>query len=105
MNGNIVMEKEVFIEYCSQQLKQVFNATKEGKPDLKLKHQSEGLLRAAELLDVISRTEASKLIEKEHLAVFGITSVERAERKRMLQELKESSPDDFFDIPAIERRK
>ena len=99
------MDKEAFIEYCSQQLNQVFTATKQGKPDLKLKHQTEGLLRAAELLDVISRTEASKLIEKEHFAVFGVTTVQRAKRKLTLLEIKESSSDEFFDIPAIERRK
>ena len=58
------MEKKAFIEYCAQQLNQVFTATKQGKPDLKLKHQTEGLLRAGELLDIVSREQAAALIEK-----------------------------------------
>ena len=99
------MENEAFIEYCSQQLEQVFSATKQGKPDLKLKHQTEGLLRAGELLDVISRAESFELIEKVHVKIFGVTPDQRARRKKTLQEVKELSSFDFFDIPAIERQK
>lgn len=99
------MEKKAFIEYCAQQLNQVFTATKQGKPDLKLKHQTEGLLRAGELLDIVSREQAAALIEKTHVDVFGVTPLERAERKKSLQDIKDFSSNDFFDIPAIHRRK
>jgi hypothetical protein len=99
------MEKKEFIEYCAQQLSQVFTATKQGKPNLKLKHQTEGLLRAGELLDIISREQSAVIIEKTHVDVFGVTPIERAERKKSLQNIKEFSSNDFFDIPAIQRRK
>ena len=99
------MEKKAFIEYCAQQLNQVFTATKQGKPNLKLKHQTEGLLRAGELLDIISREQAAVLIEKTHVDVFGVTPLERAERKKSLQDIKDFSSNDFFDIPAIQRMK
>ena len=103
------MESKAFIEYCAQQLNQVFTATKQGKtnPNLKLnlKHQTEELMRAGELLDIISREQAAVLIEKAHVDVLGVTPLERAERKKSLQEIKDFSSNDFFDIPAIHRRK
>ena len=99
------MESKAFIEYCAQQLNQVFTATKQGKPNLRLKHQTEGLLRAGELLDIISREQAAVLIEKAHVDVLGVTPLERAERKKSLQDIKDFSSNDFFDIPAIQRRK
>ena len=60
---------------------------------------------AGEKLGVISREEASEMIEQMHLEVFGESISQRAERKKSLHELKELSPDEYFDIPAIERRK
>ena len=103
------MESKAFIEYCAQQLNQVFTATKQGKPnlrhELKHQHQTEGLLRAGELLDIISREQAAVLIEKAHVDVLGVTPLERAERKKSLQDIKDFSSNDFFDIPAIQRRK
>lgn len=99
------MESNEFIEYCSTQLKLVFHAAKQGKSDIKVKHQTEGLLRAGELLGVISRAQASQLMEKTHVEVFGVTPAQRALRKQTLMDVKASLSDDFFDIPAIERRK
>ena len=101
------METKAFIEYCAQQLNQVFTATKQGKPNLKHRHQHqiEGLLRAGELLDITSREQAVVLIEKTHVDVFGVTPLERAERKKSLQNIKDFSSNDFFDIPTIHRRK
>ncbi|WP_299072751.1 hypothetical protein [uncultured Paraglaciecola sp.] len=98
------MEKVAFIEYCAQQLNRVFVATKKGQPNDKLKHQTEGLLRAAELLDIINRTQALKLLEDEHVKVFGVTPEQRAEKKQFLEKVKEASSLDFFEIPAIQRR-
>jgi hypothetical protein len=39
------MQTEAFIEYCAQQLNQLLTAIKQGKTNLKLKHQSAVLLR------------------------------------------------------------
>lgn len=99
------MQNDEFIEYCTTQLKQVFHATKQGKPNLKLKHQTEGLLRAGELLGVVSRAQAFELMERTHLEVFGVTAEQRAQRKQTLIDIKASMSDDFFDIPAIQRKQ
>lgn len=99
------MQTDEYIEYCAAQLKLVFNATKQGKPDLKLKNQTEGLLRAGELLAIVSRAQALELMEKAHLEVFGVTPEQRAQRKQTLIDIKASMSDDFFDIPAIQRRQ
>lgn len=99
------MDREDFVEYCSEQLKRVFSSTKNGKPDIKLKHRTEGLMQAGELLGVITREESSELIERMHYDVFCESISDRAKRKKLLTELKHSSPDEYFEIPAIERRK
>ena len=98
------MDKTAFIDYCTNQLNQVFVATKQGKPDDKRKHQTEGLLRAAELLNILSRAQAITLVEDEHVKVFGITPEQRAEKKQFLKDVKEASSQDFFEIPAIQRK-
>ncbi|MGS2719597.1 hypothetical protein [Paraglaciecola aestuariivivens] len=100
-----VLSHQAFIEYCQVQLQQVFQATKQGAPDLKAKHQVQGLLRAAELLGVITREQATALIEQQHFVVFGQSVQDREQRKRTLAAVKGFSASEFFDIPAIERRK
>lgn len=99
------MNKLEFVEYCKLQLQQDFFSTKNGKPDNVLKHRTEGLMLAGEMLGAISRTEASELIEQVHCDIFGESISERAVRKKSLQQPKELSPDEYFEIPAIERQK
>jgi hypothetical protein len=99
------MDKSTFRNYCAEQMHQVYQATKNGKPDLKLKHRTEGLLLAAELLEIVSREEALQIIEDEHMKVFGETIPQRQKRKKQLSELRDSSPDTYFEIPAIERKR
>lgn len=99
------MDKQAFTTYCADQLRAVFIAAKKGKTNDKQKHRCEGLLLAGELLGVITKSEAAELIEREHITLFGETTAKRAERKNGLEALKRKSPDAYFDIPAIERRK
>ncbi|MFT4937417.1 MAG: hypothetical protein ACI88A_000432 [Paraglaciecola sp.] len=99
------MDKNTFRHYCAEQLQLVYQATKDGKPNIPLKHRTEGLLLAAELLDIINREAAMDLLEDEHMKVFGESISQRQQRKQALSELKSSSPDDYFEIPAIERRR
>ena len=61
-------------------------------------------MHAGEVLGVISNEEGKRLIADLHLQVFGETIDERATRKRKLNALKESDPDAYIEIPAIERR-
>lgn len=62
-------------------------------------------MRAGELLAIVSRAQALELMEKTHLEVFGVTVEQRAQRKQTLIDIKASISDDFFDIPAIQRRQ
>lgn len=99
------MDKPTFRNYCAEQMRQVYQATNNGKPDLKLKHRTEGLLLAAELLEIINRDEALQIIEYEHMKVFGETIAQRQTRKKQMTDLKSTSPDAYFNIPAIERKR
>ncbi|WP_100644694.1 hypothetical protein [Alteromonas facilis] len=98
------MDNQAFIQHCRAQLAVVFEKSKSGRPDSTLKHRVEGMLQAAELLNILSRDDAQQLIETVHVEVFGETTEARADRKRRLQELKETDPDEYFATPAIERR-
>ena len=93
-----------YIAYCEAQLTIVFLSIKNGKPDNQLKHRVEGLLLAGELLHHISKDEAKLLVERCHLSVFGESIAARLKRKKAQLDLKQSNPDQYFDIPTIERR-
>ena len=97
------MTHDEFLGYCREQLILSFRNTLSGKPDNVQKHRTEGLIQAAKLLGIASHSDISQIIEEEHLAVFGETVSERTARKKSLAELKEQSPDIYYDIPAIER--
>ena len=53
---------------------------------------------------LLTKEEGKTLIADLHINVFGETIEERADRKRKLNALKESDPDAYLEIPAIERR-
>ena len=61
-------------------------------------------MHAGELLGIITNEQGKALIADLHVRVFGETIDERATRKRKLDALKESDPDAYIEIPAIERR-
>ncbi|MBT1451886.1 hypothetical protein KJ365_13415 [Glaciecola sp. XM2] len=98
------MDQSAYITYCHSELKKVFTAIQNGKPDISLKHRTEGLIRAGEVLALFNRKEAKELVERAHYEVFGESIAGRGARKKSLSELKALSPDEYFEIPAIERR-
>lgn len=97
------MNKSEFAEYCRGQIVKSYQNTKAGTPDDTLKHRTEGLFQAAKLLGAMTADEIKEIIEVEHQNVFGETVEERMVRKKSLADLKESSPDEFYEIPAIQR--
>lgn len=99
-------EREVtrFIEACTTQLVNLYTASKEGKNVDADKYRVQGFMHAGELLGVISKKQGQALIADLHFQVFGETIDERARRKNKLEALKESDPDAYIEIPAIERR-
>ncbi|WP_163133850.1 hypothetical protein [Agarivorans sp. Alg241-V36] len=97
------MDNESYLVFCKAELRSVFENTKAGKPDDKLKYRVEGLFHAAKLLGILSTEQASAIIESEHQAVFGESVSERLKRKTQLKQLKESDLEAYFNIPTIER--
>lgn len=99
------MNKEEYIEYCRVQIVKSYQNTKNGTPDDKLKHRTEGLFQAARLLGVLTADEIKQIIDIEHESVFGETVEARKARKESLEELRLNSPDDFYEIPAVNRKR
>ncbi|WP_370245542.1 hypothetical protein [Alteromonas abrolhosensis] len=96
--------KAQFREACTVQLIKLYTASKNGENVDAEKYRVQGFMHAGEVLGVISNEEGKRLIADLHLQVFGETIDERATRKRKLKALKESDPDAYIEIPAIERR-
>lgn len=97
------MNEEQYVEFCLSQLRLVFENTKAGRPDIVLKHRTEGLFKAAQLLNFLSPQDSAELIESEHQRVFGESVETRKLRKQAHQNIRESGVDDYFDVPTISR--
>tara|TARA_Y100000994_G_scaffold235792_1_gene225780 strand:- start:4689 stop:4997 length:309 start_codon:yes stop_codon:yes gene_type:complete len=97
-------ERARFLDACTEQLIALYTASKNGKKVDAEKYRVQGFMHAGEMLGVISNEQGKSLIAELHLQVFGETIDERATRKRKLNALKESDPDAYIEIPAIERR-
>ena len=82
----------------------MYTASKEGKNVDADKYQVQGFMHAGELLGVISQAQGKMLVADLHLQVFGKTIDERTNKKNKLEALKNTNPDDYVEIPAIERR-
>jgi len=97
-------ERARFLDACTEQLIALYTASKRGKKVDAEKYRVQGFMHAGEMLGVITNEQGKSLIAELHLQVFGETIDERATRKRKLNALKESDPDAYIEIPAIERR-
>lgn len=97
-------ERARFLDACTEQLIALYTASKNGKKVDAEKYRVQGFMHAGEVLGVITNEQGKSLIAELHLQVFGETIDERATRKRKLNALKESDPDAYIEIPAIERR-
>ncbi len=98
------MTETIFLDYCRSELLKSLHNAKLRKADDKQKHRTEGLLHAARMMNLMTVDEVNEMIEIEHQLVFGESIVQRQVRKSKFATLKEMSQDDYFDIPAIERR-
>ena len=98
-------QKVRFLDACTEQLIALYTASKNGKKVDAEKYRVQGFMHAGELLGIITNEQGKALIADLHVQVFGETIDERATRKRKLNALKESDPDAYIEIPAIERRQ
>ena len=96
-------QKVRFLDACTEQLIALYTASKNGKKVDAEKYRVQGFMHAGELR-IITNEQGKALIADLHVQVFGETIDERATRKRKLNALKESDPDAYIEIPAIERR-
>lgn len=99
------MEPQDFIEHCRYELKTCFENTKRGDSDEVKKNRTEGLFQACRLLGILTSEEVHNIYEEEHILVFGETIERRKERRDYMSKMKASSPEDYYDIPAIERKR
>tara|TARA_B100000787_G_C16148741_1_gene275558 strand:- start:790 stop:1113 length:324 start_codon:yes stop_codon:yes gene_type:complete len=87
-----------------KELLQFFYGTKEldSAYRKKLESKIDGFIAAGILIDLISKQELQKIIDAEHISVFGMTRDERREKLRF--QSKGSVIDwDIYDIPTIHR--
>ena len=98
------MTEQQFLDYCQSELLKSLHNTKARQVNDQQKHRTEGLLQGARLMGIIKAEEVALMIDKAHLAVFGETVEQRHAVKSKLLKLTDMSMDDYFDIPAIERK-
>ena len=68
----------------------------------KLESKVDGFIAAGILIDLISKRELQKIIDYEHMTVFGMTRIERREKLKF--QSKGAEVDwDIYDIPTIQR--
>lgn len=97
-------DKARFVDACTTQLMRLYLASKAGKNVDTDKYRVQGFMHAGELMGLLTKEEGKALIADLHIEVFGETIDARADRKRKLNALRESDPDAYLEIPAIERR-
>ncbi len=99
------IKNDNFKDECLRQFIDYFTLLKNSKVDNELKNRLQGFISAGEFLEVISRQEASELMEQAHLTVFKISSQERQSQKSLRKSALNDDNSDFFTVPAIERNK
>lgn len=98
------MNKELYIQECYRQLIAHFELVKKKKVDEAMKHRVQGFINAGEFLGLFTRDEAIKVIDDAHFKIFGITKEQRKAHKENVKSAIKNYDDNFFNIPAIERR-
>ncbi|MFT6896298.1 MAG: hypothetical protein ACJA13_000699 [Paraglaciecola sp.] len=98
------MHKQTYLASLQKQVSQLYTAVKAGEPQDKAQHRIEGFLHAGRQLGVIDEHEANILFSTIHEQIFNETIEHRMKRKGKLHQLKIENPDEYFAIPAIERR-
>ena len=93
-----------FKEECLRQFIEYFTLLKNSKVDNELKNRLQGFISAGEFLQIISRHEATELMEQAHLTVFKMSSQERQSQKALRKSALNDDNSDFFTIPAVNRK-
>ena len=99
------MDKQIFMQQAKNQFLQIFQKSKASQPVTVEKHRAEGFLYAGELLGLTDKAELQQLMAEAHLEVFGYALSERLDYQQQRKTALADGQFDYFDEPAISRRR
>ena len=105
MTLNIQYQKLKYIEGIKDRLRRFYSISDTKSDHRKmLSHEIDGYMEAGLLAEIIDKQELQRVIDEQHIAVFGIS---RQERRLEMKSNLETAPDnwDIYDTPAIDRRQ
>jgi len=97
------MNKEKYLSRVENQLRQIFQASKEGYKNSAEKHRLEGFMQAGVIVGLVTNTELNTLMEDVHLTVFGKTIKQRKE-ERSIHFDDETIDYSGYEQPTFERK-
>ena len=104
MTLNIQYQKLKYIDGIKDRLRRFYSISDTKSDHRKmLSHEIDGYMEAGLLAEIIDKQELQRVIDEQHIAVFGIS---RQERRLEMKSILETAPDnwDKYDTPAIDRR-
>ena len=98
------LRKEIFIESLRNRVDHLY-VYGESHPDEKdlIARKLDGFLEAGLLLQIFSKDQLQKVIDEEHLTIFGMSREERAKKRQQEGTSPESADWSAYDAPATER--
>ena len=105
MTLNIQYQKLKYIDGIKDRLRRFYSISDTKSDHRKmLSHEIDGYMEAGLLAEIIDKQELQRVIDEQHIAVFGIS---RQERRLEMNSILETAPDnwDIYDTPAIDRRQ
>lgn len=99
------MNKSVFLQQAKAQFLDIFQKSKAKTNVTVEKHRAEGFLYAGELLGLTDKTELHQLMADAHLEVFGYALSERLDYQQQRKAALADEQFQYFDEPAISRRR
>lgn len=82
-----------------------FTLVKNNTPDKALILRLQGYIYAGEILGILTKEDAQAIMEEQHKLVFGQSIESRKAAKQQIKNALQEGNNDYFDIPAIERKK
>lgn len=97
------MNKQNFSHECIRQLTEYFNLLKQNKVEHELRNRIQGFINAGEFMGIINHQEAVQIMDDTHFQIFGMSNSQRRAKKDSIK-FALKNDDDFFDVPAINRK-
>lgn len=96
-------ESQRLIDFCQAELREVYRASRQGREDEPRWYRLEGMIHAAQRLNVLSQADARQMIDEAHLEIYGCSRDQRRHKQQQLAALREQDPDKYYATPAYER--